>query len=336
MKKLTILAALALSTQAMALDSVMGLKGRFDYVHTKTENTPGDKTSSGVLTTSFLRLVTDAKLNETTTAKLTLDFQPESKTDNNLNNLIDEAYLTKTLGAFSALVGKQAVMTGGRENDYSSRDLYLTSKFNDEVVENITGISVGYTLAGQNLFLQYLQQMDDHQTPFTDKKVIGAAYYGEFMNKMILPIISYHRQGTKRPGAYDNFGSAGIRILAGKILVEGDYLMLRQEKLTTAGDAKLDSWVAQLRYTHENFQPFAKFIKENGKKGYEGLVTGAEESERTAFEGGLEYYPSKDEDMRYHVVYNHSESKLKTPTPTSKVVEQKIYAGIAFNYNILK
>ena len=118
MKVLFFLGALALSTQAMALDTVMGLKGRFDYVHTETEVKPGDETSSGVLTTSFLRLVTDAKLNETTTAKLTIDFQPDATAENGLNNIIDEAFLTKTLGALTVLVGKQSVMTGGRENDF--------------------------------------------------------------------------------------------------------------------------------------------------------------------------------------------------------------------------
>ena len=75
MKALTIVAALALTSgSAMALDTVMGLKGRFDYVRTETDNNPG-KDSSVVLTTSYLRLVTDAKLNDTMTAKLTLDFQ---------------------------------------------------------------------------------------------------------------------------------------------------------------------------------------------------------------------------------------------------------------------
>lgn len=236
----------------------------------------------------------------------------------------------------SVLLGKQAVMTGGRENDYSSRDLYLASRFSDQIADNITGISAGYTMAGQNVYLQYLQQTDAKKNPLTDKKVIGAAYYGTFMNKMIMPIISYHKQGTNRIGAYDNFASAGVRLMVANLMVEADYLMLKQEKLSALGDAEVKSIVAHVRYTYDSFQPFAKFIKEDGKKGFDGLVTGANESERTAWEAGLEYVPNKDEDMRYHVVYNNSESKLKSPAPTKKVEEQKIYAGIAFNYNILK
>lgn len=340
MKVLTIVAAVALSTtSAMAMDTVMGLKGRFDYVRTETKNNPGSKTSQSTLTTSFLRLVTDAKLNETTKAKLTLDFQEgqgSGDTDNGLAGFVDEAFLTKTWGDASVMVGKQAVMTGGRENDYSSRDVYTTSVYNDQISDNITGLSAGYAVAGQNVYLQYLQQTTSGQTPLTDKKVIGAAWYGSFMNEMIQPIVSYHRQGTKRPGNYDVYTGVGLRVNVAQLTVEADYLMLEQEKLSAAGDAELKSIVALVRYNHENFKPFAKFMKEDGKKGFDGIVSGSTESERTAWELGLEYVPNKDEDMRYHVVYANSEKKQKSPAPTSKVEEQKIFAGLAFNYNILK
>lgn len=340
MKSLTILAALALTANsAMALDTVMGLKGRFDYVHGETKTTPGNaKTSSGQLTTSFLRLVTDAKLNDTTKAKLTLDFQPASAKDNGVTNLVDEAYITKSFGALSALIGKQAVMTGGRENDYSTRDLYLTSKFKSEIVDNVTGISLGYSMAGQNAYLQYLEQTDTRSGTKTDKKIVGLAYYGEFMDKMLMPIVSYHKQGTSRIGNYDNAMSVGLRVNVAAFMVEADYLTLEQEKLTTAGDAKLTSIVTHVRYVHDNFQPFAKYIMEKGKKDFDissGLTSEAE-SERTAWEVGLEYVPNKDEDMRYHIVYNNSESKKKSPAPTAKYEEQTIVAGVAFNYNILK
>lgn len=337
MKVLTLVAAAALTVStANAFDTAIGLKGRFDYVRTETENKPGAKTSTGVLTTSFLRLVTDAKLNETTNAKLTLDFQPATTVDNGLTNMVDEAFITKAFGAASVMIGKQAVMTGGRENDYSSRDLYINSKFNDAIVDNITGITAGYSMAGQNLYVQYLQQTDANKSPLTDKKVIGVAYYGDFMEKMIVPVLSYHKFGTNRVGSYDVYTSAGLRLNVANFMVEADYLMLEQEKASALGDAELNSMVAHVRYTHENFQPFVKYIMDDAKKGYSGIIAGSTDSERTAWEIGLEYIPTKEEDMRYHIVYNNAESERKSPTPTSKVEEQKIYAGIAFNYNILK
>lgn len=343
MKALTILATVALtSTSAFALDTVMAAKGRFDYIHTETETKPGGETSSGVLTTSFLKLVVDTKVNESTTAKLTLDFTNSIGADNGTSNLVDEAYLTKRYEALSVILGKQAVMTGGRENDYSARDVYMYSRFAESITENLVGASVGYSMFGQNAYLQYLQQANSGvagQVPFTDKKVIGAAYYGEWMNKMIMPILSYHKLGTNRAGAYNTQMAASLRVNVDKFFVEADYLVLEQEK-TATGDAKVNSIVAHARYIFDQgFQPFVKFITEDGKKGYKGimgLTSTAIDSERTAFEVGLEYYPTKDEDMRYHVVYNNSTSKQTSPSPTQKIEEQKIFAGIAFNYNLLK
>lgn len=332
-----VIAVALTSSSVMALDTAMALKGRFDYISTKTDENPG-KTSSGVLTTSYLRLSTDAKFNETTTAKITLDFQDSNTKDNGLNDLVDEAYITKTFGNLSFMVGKQFPMIGGRENDYATKDIYVKSTFSaNNVPYNLTGITAGYTFADQNIYVQYLQQKTSDQTPFTDKKYVGITYYGNFMNKMIMPILSYHKAGTARAGAYDTLGTAGIRFNVASFIIEADYLMVEQESLGAVNnDAKLTSVVTHVRYVTENFQPFAKYITEDGKKGYASIVSGAVDSERTAWEVGLEYIPNKDEDMRYHVVYNSSESKKTAAAPTSKKEEQKLYAGLAFNFNILK
>lgn len=338
MKRLTILAALfSLSAPAFSFDTVMGFKGRFDYIYTELENKPGTKTSSGVMTPSYLSLVTDSKINETTSARLTLNFKQNSTIDNGVQNMVNEAYITKKHEAFSAIIGKHAIMAGGRENDYSARDAYLYSRFVDTFEYYATGVSLGYSKDGQNLYAQYLEQTDSSSTPLTDKKIVGAAYYGEWMNKMIMPIISYHRFGTSRPGAYNNVFSGSLRFNIDKFFIEGDYLTNELEKFSAAGDAKVNTVVVHARYLFDQgFQPFVKFITEDGKKGFAGIVSGATDSERKAFEVGLEYVPEKDVDFRYHVVYNNSNSKQTSPGPELKVEEQKIYAGIAFNYNILK
>lgn len=337
MKVLTILAITALSsTSAFALDTSMDIKGRFDYIHSETENKPGAKSSSGILTTSYLKLYLDTKINDTTIGKLTLDFTPNPTTDNGTSKLVDVASLTKKFGSFSVILGKQFVLTGARENDYSGREIYLYSRFADSITSNLVGASVVYTMFEQNFYLQYLQQTDANKTPLTDKKVIGAAYYGEWMNKMIMPILSYHKLGTSRIGAYDTQMAAGVRFTFDQIFAEVDYLVLEQEKMTAAGDAKVNSVVAHVRYLSEmGFQPFVKYIMEDGKNGYDGIIAGADKSERSAFEVGLEYYPTKDEDMRYHVVYDNSTSKQKSGG-SLKVEEQQIYAGVAFGYSLLK
>ena len=347
MKLVLIITAIALaSSSSFAVETVMGIKGRFDYVRTENDKkATSTKTESGELTTSFLRLVTDAKVNDTVSVKLTLDFQPTPAADNNLQNIVDEAFLTKDFGmGIKAMVGKQAIMTGGRENDYSTRDLYFTSEFKRVTPENLTGLSLGYSMAGQNIYLQYLEQKTTDSTPFTDKKVLGVAYYGSLMDNMLMPIVSYHKIGTSRLNAYNNAVSAGLRVLPMKsVLAEVDWLQMEQEKNgtvvgTATETAKLTSIIAHVRYMHENFQPFAKYIMDKGSNGYSGIpgATGAEKSKRNAWEVGVEYMPIKDEDMRYHIVYNSATSEKETPAPSAKVEEKKIYAGIAFSYNILK
>lgn len=352
MKVLSLIAFATLGTNsAMAVETAMDLKGRFDYVRTENNNkTTSVKTNSGELKTSFLRLASDTKVNDTVSVKLTLDFTPvdssSARSDTGVSQLVNEAVLTKNFGSgILAKIGKQALMTGGRENDYSTRDLYFTSEFKRVTPENLTGLSLGYSMNGQGLYLQYLEQKDADSTPFTDKKVVGAAYYGSFMDSMISPIISYHKMGTSRVGAYNNAMSLGLRLAPMKeLLIEADWLQMEQEKNgtvtgVTAADAKLTSVVTQIRYVHENFQPFFKYIMDKGSKGYNGIPgasTGAEKSKRDAWELGLEYVPAKDEDMRYHVVYNNSTAQKESPAPSNKVEEKKIYAGIAFGYNILK
>lgn len=343
--KASIIFALALaSSSAMALESTMDLKGRFDYVRTETENKAATttKSSSGEYKISYLRLGTSAKFNDTTKLKLVLDFKDSNAAvTNSVSEFVDEAILTKTFGDFSFMAGKQTVLVGGRENDWSKRDMYINSKYNDQIADNLVGLTAGYTIMNQSVYLQHLETASNGGG-FTDKKATGLAYYGNFMDGMISPIVSYHKVGTTRQGLYDTFLAAGVQVSAMNVVFEFDYLMLEQEKngTNTAGntaDAELNSMVAHVRYNHENFKPFFKYIMEKGDNSFTGLIAGAVETERNVWELGLEYVPNKDEDMRYHAVYSSAEAKQTSGAGTrNKDEEQKIYAGLAFGMNILK
>jgi hypothetical protein len=352
MKSVLILAALALSSQAMALDSKMDLKGRFDYKRTETKNNNGTTTtkdSDGQYVPSFLKLATDVKFNDSTSAKLLLDFkedQDAAARDNGLAKFVEEAYLTKRFGSLSAMVGKQAVLTGGRENDYSPRDLYLTSAFKSATVDNITGLTLGYEFAGQKFFAQHLENTTSNSGNLSDRKATGVAYYGSFFDGKISPIFSYHKLGSSRPGKYDTLSSFGVQGAHMNLVVEVDYSMYTQEKAgrsattnaANSADAELTSMVAHVRYNHDNFKPFVKWYKEEGEGQYSGLIStnSAIKTERNAWELGLEYYPKESEDFRYHLVYNTVESKETTGTTKAKNEADTIYAGLAFGFNILK
>lgn len=331
MKKLAVLASFAVASSAFAMDTTMNLKGRFDYVNSEVKQ-GATTTTSGQYQPSYLRWATGAKFNDTTSLKLTLDFTDSAKAvTNGVSEFVDEAYMTKSLGnGLSVMIGKQAVLVGGRENDWSTRDVYGLSAFNRETSNNLTGLTLGYNVAGQDFYVQHLEGQN---TVLTDKKVVGVAWYGNLMNDMIKPIVSYHKAGTDTSGKYDIFTAVGAQVNYAPVTFELDYLMLTKEGV--ANDAELKTIVAHVRYNHDMWRPFAKFIKEDGEKYDMGNGVNANETERTAMELGLEIVPNKDEDFRYHVVYSSAEKKNSTGAQ-NKHEDTKIYAGVAFGMNILK
>ncbi len=341
MKALLILILSLTPCLAYSLETSMIFRGRFDYNYEEKENTPGLKDSSGVLTTSYLRFGVMAKFDDTMKANLVLDFSDaNTPKDNGLTELIDVAYVTKLIGQYSFLLGKQGVLIGGRENDYSLRDIYIYSSFNDATSASATGASVRYDTLGQSFYAQYLQQRDVKQTPFTDKKIIGLAYYGSLFNKKVEPIISYHKLGTTRPGQYDLFTATGVRVYAGQFFFEGDYLILVKEMAglnaaSEVDDAKVTSIVLVARYNQENIRPFIKYLIDKGKNSYD-LGNGINDikTKRDAWETGVEYYPNKDNDVRYHLVYNSSKFEEETGSH-AKYTEERFVVGFAFGLNVM-
>ena len=357
MKKLAVLAAIA--TVASANAGELKLKGRFDYQSTEEKtkvDTVSTKETSGVYSVDYLRLAGSTKLGETLSGKVVLDLTDSNdatKVDG-LTKLVDEAFITKSFGmGLSAMVGKQAVLVGGRENDWSSRDVYTVSQFNDAIPGNATGLSVGYEVAGQSFYLQHLEA---NTTDLTDKKITGVAWYGNFMDGMISPIVSYHKVGTDRAGNYDTFLAVGSQFAWNSIVAEVDYLMLTQEDGglnaagTKAADVEHNAMVFHVKYNHENFRPFAKFIMETTEGNNAKLdendanstINGdldVTETKNTAFELGLEYVPNKDEDFRYHVVYTngtYESDKGRTGYTKFEKETTTIYAGLAFGMDLLK
>ncbi len=196
MRKLAVLASFAVAGSAFAMDTTMALKGRFDYQSVETKDNNGTTTakdSSGELKPTYLRWAMKTKLNDTVSANMTLDFTDSADSvTNGVSDFVDTAYITKTLGnGLSLMVGKQGVLIGGRENDWSSRDMYTTSAFNDATLGSSTGLTLAYEVAGQSIYVQHLETnenvdmdtaTDGIQGSTTDKKITGVAWYGSFMD----------------------------------------------------------------------------------------------------------------------------------------------------------
>lgn len=335
--KLLLASAFLATTASAAVESESKVIARFDYINEKQEVTATPETTRGEMEVSFLRWKNAAKFNETITGELTLDFtEPANGASGTITDFIDTAFITKSFGpGFTATIGKQAILTGGRENDWSDVDMYATSAFKDAINSNLIGATLGYTVAEQTLYVQYLEGTT---TTLTDKKVVGAAWYGNLMNNMINPIVSYHKEGTDRAGQYDISMSAGLQFNMDAFLVEADYLTRNNEAVVGTTDSEIKSMVAHVRYNHENFRPFVKYIKDDG----EGMTTVAggltlggttAEQERTAYEVGLEYTPNKDEAMRYHVVYNMAETENSSGA-AYKNETSTIFAGLKWDLSL--
>ena len=357
MKALTTLSVLALASgSAMALDTTMNLKGRFDYINQKTETKSSanvtTKTSPSEMKPGYLVWTTDAKFNDKATVRLALDLvDANSATGNVVSEFIDEAVWTQSvMPGLSLMIGKQAPMMGGHEQSASKRDVYGASRYNAGLPDNSTGLGVGYTFMNQNLYAQYLENNTNSTNPtLTDKKIANVAFVGNVMDGMITPMLSYTKVGTGRLGQYDIHTAAGLAASYMNVVFQFDYLMRENQKAGTnqagtATDAELTTMVAHVRYNHENYKPFFKYIKEDAEGSYDlgASFSGAVESERTVMELGLEYVPNKDEDMRYHLVYSAAETE-ETKRLTANAAENnekfedtKIYAGVAFGMNLLK
>ncbi len=355
---MTGLALLSFSTATFAGVSAVG---RFDYKNLKTKTTTKatntttatSEDSSGEYEVSLARVLAAGKISDSLTFDMELDLkQASGSTGGSVKDFVDSMVLTKKFGeSFSLKLGKQDPMLAGFEWTIADSDIYSTSSFYANAPLNSVGISGHYSFMGQTLSLVHLETTENvpSGTSSQDKKVTGALLAGSFLDGMLSTRLSYHKAGRGAAGSTDandtDLTAVGLQFDKDMFLVQLDYLMATDKKNGTNDaaavvDAKLNSLVAHVRYNHENYKPFVKYIKETGKGSYAltNDVQGAE-TERSVIEAGLEYVPNKSEDMRYHLVYSTAETKQKTAatgvTAREKTKNDTILAGVKFGFNLL-
>ena len=362
MKKIvTGIALLSFSSLSFAGVSAVG---RFDYKNLKTKSiskvtnttTSTFKDTSGEYEVNLARILTAAKINDSLTFDMELDLKQASGTKSNggaLNDFVDSMVLTKNFGEnFSVKVGKQDPLVGGFEWTVADADIYSASSFYANAPLNSVGLSGHYSFLGHTLSLVHLETTENlpANTTAQDRKVTGALLAGTYLDGMLSTRLSYHKSGiTVTPSATSDVKSdltaIGFQIDKNMFVVQLDYLMAKNKDAGTTDasvttDAKLTSLVAHVRYNHENYKPFVKYIMDKSKGSYELTrdVAGAE-SKRSVIEVGMEYVPNKNEDMRYHVVYSSAETKQDTAATGVTVRESKkddtFFAGVKFGFNLL-
>ena len=273
---------------------------------------------------------------------------------------IDEAYITKTFSfGTSAILGKKAVLVGGREYDYLNFDRYTTSYFFQATPANQVGATLSHEFAEQVLMAQYFNGNKENAagagTNAQSKFGYALGWYGSLLNGMIKPIIAYtvipeaggvnggltslnttavadHRANKGN----DNYMAAGIQFnTPHDVMLEVDYDLLTEKDAKTVGVTKTDlktiSYVGLVKYTKDRFAPFVKYISDTRK------LASAKTETRTAYDAGIEFKESKDDAIRYNIVY--STSTVKTGLNTATTVKSNpstILVGLKFDAAILK
>jgi hypothetical protein len=206
---------------------------------------------------------------------------------------------------------------------------------------------------GQEFKLQLSNGNEDKRisgTKSQSKFGYGVLYKGSAMDGMIKPMIGYTVDPTERAGGADSYLAGGAQLNAAGFTVEAEYDLKTQKKFSAAyGDNTTNSLVALARHNGENFQPFVKYIADWSKTPagpHASTVATAtpEEIDRTSFDIGLEMKESKEDAIRYHIVYSAQSVKNiayvraadATSVAASKNSPSQIYAGVKFTADILK
>lgn len=329
-----------------AIQPALSIVGRGQII--SNDNKPAD---SGIknysdFNISFLQLKNFGKLNESTSYNISLDATNAGIANDQtsgVSSFVNMAYLTSKFNEKTSLIyGKQLILFGGKESDYSLIDLYTQSAFFlAQPIDNQVGVTLSQDFFAQNFKVEIFNGNKDRtaavngvQTSPSAQTRLGWAllYTGSFLDENINPIIGY----ALLPGITDHndqrFFSAGIQLNFNYSLVfEADYSEDSIKNGVVSGtDNKIKSIVSLIKHNGEHFKPFIKYIsdKENSAN---GTITTF--NKRSAYDVGLEYQPGKDDALRFHLVYSGS---TITPFSGVKYSPMEVQLGVKMNATILK
>lgn len=353
MKMLGAVATLAtlISANVFAGDHTINAIGRTGWVYRDHDESGVSNSSS--FNVDYLRTTFAGVVSPSVKYYLTADLLGDNSVVDDVDgtsSFIDEAFVTKTFAsATSVTVGKKAVLIGGREYDYLSADSYSLSAFYNATPSNQVGVTVAQEVLGNTFIAQYFNgNKNNGQASGTNaqsKFGYAVAWYGDILEGMIKPIVAFtivpEAAGAGTTGANrvnkgnDQFIGTGLQFnLPIGLTVEADYNMLNEKDasgtITSKQDLKTTSIVGLVRYTTDRFAPFVKFISDTSK--LDSTKTGS----KIAYDLGVEFKETKEEMIRYHLVYSGSTVKTGINTSTVKTSPKSILVGLKFDAAILK
>lgn len=359
MKKLliTALAAITLSATANAGSISLDARGDFEVnqYNDAAEAAATNPRDNHRFLLHTLRLDSVGNLNESTSYRLRFRFNNGAlgsrNTRDNLNSAIDFSYIQhRFMENFSVQLGKFGTDIGGIEGMTAGPDLYLTSEAYSEQspLRYGTGIKGSYSIVDQEFAIMTTnQQTDADENGGTaggfnqDREAFGIVYKGNFMDKTLMPVLSYHEdnlQPTDTTGVAalakkNTYSGAGLKFDMSPFFVEADYLYNvfgsrsvddQDDKVTTAvatiGGRMMENFVLKAKYEYTEEETYTA-----------GTTSGKDKI--NGYQLAFEYLPTGEKHFRYHVAYVQKDTKPETgDTRTS----QQALAGVRIFHDFLK
>jgi hypothetical protein len=307
----------------------LGLELRFDWDATSVEWEKEDQDHENSRSEKFVAasplINVFGTLSENTSYRirynLQSDFTGASAGSDGLPSGIHYLYVTHKINdQLSLQVGKQFVLTGSWEFNYSIAQLYhYSATFLKAPSLFETGAQLGWNVAGQFFALQLLNSVPESSRKQSNEMIKVLAWYGNFGDGAIQPIVSYaifprprDKVGSIRDDKTETTEwSYGTRInqgpweyeLVGGSVRSSDYTAYRDDGTGVVSEVRTPSDAWQLIYglvrykvADPRIEPFLKITQDEGK------TSGEKSHSFTRGSIGLEYFPESSP-LRYHLVH---------------------------------
>lgn len=351
-----LLASMLILASANAFAAGATVDGRMDWVGTSYNDAAATAAGTGgssAFQVSRLRLMFQSNLTEDIMGKVRLNLIESASTvipESKINKYVDYAYLTQKFNPnFSASVGRVVNLIGGREAINGGGDYYFVSQAGAQIQGRATNAQypVGLLLTGMfedqrlDVIAANTTANDSVGTTATQTRMMmGVSYLGSFLDKTIMPIVSYHQDADNENNEKRTYLNAGIKwIIAQPFELELDYLANNNSFKTWAAAASKDttSIVGSFRWKASDY--FHAIAKVESSTDSVAAAAGANPTfnDNKITQIGLagEYYPNTSAtNMRYHLAA--VQRTMKPGAGGDDQVETRVYAGVRFVADFLK
>lgn len=165
-----------------------------------------------------------------------------------------------------------------------------------------------------------------------NKSLLGASYFGNFMDKTLAVIASYHAQ-TIAEDVSSTFSSLGLGYTMGPVAIQANYSLNAYNSIVGAFKPKdqLNSAVLKVTYTIDpTLSAQVKITSSDEKFDQSSATAIAATNKYTGYGAAIEWKPKADDVFRYHAAY---QSRNETPDNggdsrqlTEAIVGMRIYA----------